>query len=440
MEELIEPHKQENTDPEEERTDEVQTIIDRMPTRGATYVAGITAVLILVTVLLGFLIKYPDTVDGQISITALYAPVKIVANNNGRLHLLKANNETVKQGEIISWLDNAADYDEIERIAILLKQYRAGASDSVILPENVELGEISSAYSNFLLAHKQYFRFINENSYRTQRSNLQSQIKIDSSILENMNQEILLRDQVMGLITLQNKRDSSMFASKAITEADMIQRKSDYLSKQEAYQTLLTNKSTLVSRIHSNRISLTQLDVEEAEKRESFLSSLLANINELTNSIEIWKQKYAVYAPIDGQLEYLNFWRENTFVQAGEALYSILPAKNEIVGEVIVPSYGIGKVKIGQDVNIKLDNFPYDEYGSINGKVKSISHMSNVTKTANGDINSYLVVVAFPEGSRTNYDRTLDLNFETKGMAEIITKRKKLIHRLFDNLKYRFTE
>lgn len=433
-------NKYEDINSEEERTDEVQTIIDRMPTRGATYVAIITTLLVGVTILLGFLIKYPNTVDGQISITALYAPVKIITSNSGRLHLLKANNKRVKQGEIISWLDNAADYVEIEHIATLLKQYNTEKLDSIILPENVELGEISSTYTRFLLAHKQYSRFIHKNSYHTQKANLQNQIRIDSSILENMNQEILLRDQIMTLIAIQHKRDSSMFASKAITEADMIQRKSDYLSRQEAYQTLLTNRSTLISRLHSNRISLTQLNIEETEKRESLHSSLLANINELINDIEIWKQKYAIYAPIEGQLEYLDFWRENSFVQAGEALYSILPEKNEIIGELIVPSYGIGKVKIGQDVNVKLDNYPYDEYGSISGKVKSISQMPNIIKTTNGNINSYLIIVTFPEGCQTNYGQTLHLNFETKGIAEIITEQKKLIHRLFDNLKYRFTE
>lgn len=440
MEEIAETNVKKDIHSEAERIDEVQTIIDRMPTRGATYVAFVTAILVIITIVLGFLIQYPDTVDGQISITALYAPVKVVANTGGRLHLMKPNNSFVNQDEIIAWIDNAANYSEVEKISKLIERYDKTKVEPYNFPENVELGEISSVYGNFLLAHKQYCRFINENTYQTQRANLKSQIQIDSTILSNIEQEIELRDQIMSLVTTQNKRDCLMFLSKAITEAEMIQRKSDYLSKQEAYQSLLTNKSTVISRINSNKISLSQLNVEESEKRESFFSSLLANINELANSIEIWKQKYAIYAPIEGQLEYMGFWRENMFVQAGENLYSVIPAKNEIIGEVIVPSYGIGKVKIGQDVNVKLENFPYDEYGSINGKVKSISQIPNPIQTANGDINSYLVTVIFPEGSRTNYGKILDLNFETKGTAEIITKQKKLIHRLFDNLKYKFVE
>lgn len=52
-----------------ERCEEVQAIIDRMPTVGATWVAVITGILIGMIFLLGFIIKYPDTVDGQITIT-----------------------------------------------------------------------------------------------------------------------------------------------------------------------------------------------------------------------------------------------------------------------------------------------------------------------------------------------------------------------------------
>ena len=47
-----------------QRSEEVQTIIDRMPTRGATYAIILTTLLILIILILGFVIKYPDSVDG----------------------------------------------------------------------------------------------------------------------------------------------------------------------------------------------------------------------------------------------------------------------------------------------------------------------------------------------------------------------------------------
>ena len=149
----------------------------------------------------------------------------------------------------------------------------------------------------------------------------------------------------------------------------------------------------------------------------------------------LWKEHYLIAAPIDGELEFLGFWRNNNFVQAGQELFSVIPHKNSIVGEVQIPSFGAGKVKVGQTANVKMNNFPYDEYGLIKGKVKSISRITNKLKTQKGEVDTYLVTISFPEGMTTNFGRRLPLDFESKGTAEIITKPKRLIERLFDNLK-----
>ena len=47
-----------------------------------------------------------------------------------------------------------------------------------------------------------------------------------------------------------------------------------------------------------------------------------------------------------------------------------------MIGELLIPALGAGKVKAGQDVNIKLADFPYDEYGYIRGRVEMISALA----------------------------------------------------------------
>lgn len=67
-----------------QRNEEVQAIIDRMPTRSASYVIVIILLLMSVIIVLGFIVKYPDTVDGKISIIARLAPTRLVANTSGK--------------------------------------------------------------------------------------------------------------------------------------------------------------------------------------------------------------------------------------------------------------------------------------------------------------------------------------------------------------------
>ena len=64
-----------------ERSEEVQAIIDRMPTCWMKWFALGIACLMGMIFTLGCLIKYPDTVNGEISITGTQAPVRLVANN-----------------------------------------------------------------------------------------------------------------------------------------------------------------------------------------------------------------------------------------------------------------------------------------------------------------------------------------------------------------------
>ena len=157
--------------------------------------------------------------------------------------------------------------------------------------------------------------------------------------------------------------------------------------------------------------------------------------NNLTNMIRLWKEKYLHAASIDGELEYLGFWRENSFVSSGQELFTIIPQENDIVGEVIIPSIGAGKVEAGQTANVKINKFPYDEYGLLKGRVESLSRISNRIETPEGAGEVYQVIISFPDGFMSNYGIHLALDFESKGMVEIITKPKRLIERLFDNLK-----
>ena len=151
--------------------------------------------------------------------------------------------------------------------------------------------------------------------------------------------------------------------------------------------------------------------------------------------IRLWKEKYLLVAPFEGELEYLGFWRENSFVSSGLELFSIIPAENDIVGEVMILSAGAGKVEVGQTANVKINKFPYDEYGLLKGRVESLSRISNKIETREGTGEAYQVIISFPNGFVSNFGIPLFLDFESKGTVEIITKPKRLIERLFDNLK-----
>ena len=60
-------------------------------------------------------------------------------------------------------------------------------------------------------------------------------------------------------------------------------------------------------------------------------------------------------------------------IQPGQELMSIVPDDNGIEIEAMVQNQDIGFVHDGEDAVIKLDAFPFTRYGTVPGKIKTVS-------------------------------------------------------------------
>lgn len=77
---------------------------------------------------------------------------------------------------------------------------------------------------------------------------------------------------------------------------------------------------------------------------------------------------------------------------------------------------------------IKLDNFQFQEFGVVEGRVHHISF-------APDDKGNYYVDVTLPKGLTTSYKKTLIFDKELKGNAEIVTQDLRLIERFFHQFR-----
>ncbi len=82
-----------------------------------------------------------------------------------------------------------------------------------------------------------------------------------------------------------------------------------------------------------------------------------------------------------------------------------------------------GKIRIGQQVNIRLANFPDREFGILQGKVKNIS----LVPDKDGNL---LLDVGLIKGLETSYHKIIPFQQEMKGNAEIVTEDLRLTERL----------
>lgn len=110
-----------------------------------------------------------------------------------------------------------------------------------------------------------------------------------------------------------------------------------------------------------------------------------------------------------------------------QPLFTIIPENDEVLGIVQIDQQGYGKIMTGQEVRIKLNNYPFQEYGQLKGKVEGISKIAGEK--------GYTLKVEFDDGMTTTYNREITYQPGMVGTAEIVTEDLRLIERVFNSIR-----
>jgi HlyD family secretion protein len=190
--------------------------------------------------------------------------------------------------------------------------------------------------------------------------------------------------------------------------------------------------------------SLLDTEQQAVEKVNGLHSNLQTLISQIKTEIQNWEMSYVLTAPIDGKITFTNYWTINQNINAGEEIFTVIPmgwrvrpamtgqkGDFQIIGKASLPIARSGKVKTGQKVNIRLDNFPDTEFGMLRGVVKNIS----LVPSQSGESAGYAVEIALPDGLLTTYKKELPYLPNMQGQAEIVTEDISLLERLIMPVK-----
>src|SRR5690606_20276356 len=121
------------------------------------------------------------------------------------------------------------------------------------------------------------------------------------------------------------------------------------------------------------------LQNEEFKKENAFNSDFLLAKQNLLAAIYEWKEEYLLRSPIEGRISFFDVWGEYQNVKQGQTVFTIVPlTKGDFIGTCKIPCRNSGKVKEGPRALIKLETYPYREWGFLNGEVQTISEVPNL--------------------------------------------------------------
>lgn len=416
------------------RSEEVQEILGTPP--GWLVRWGTLIVFVCIAALLGVaaLISYPDVIKAKIVITTATPPVDVVARTDGYIARLFVKDKTpVEPGAVLAVLESTAKYDDVKRLDEAVSQWQQSDEEGKtnITPlGNLEIGEIQADYSAFVqdLANFNFGKADKSSSVKRSIGSIDRQIeKLEKSIAVDQKSMLRINNQLVIARDLFQKQ-KELYEASLISRVDFEKERQRVDDLERQYDALEENMFRKQNEILSLNKSKNETRFNEKEDAATSSGRLRQSLNTLRASLDKWKQTYVLTAPIKGQVS-LNssFFSEKQYVKRDEQVMAIVPPQSDkLIGRMSLPVAGSGKVQTGQRVILKLDSYPYYEFGTLQGRVAS---KSLVPKD-----NEYAIQVLLPEGLKTSFNRLIPFEQQLQGTAEIITEDKRFLQRIYEQV------
>ncbi|MFQ5447804.1 MAG: HlyD family secretion protein, partial [Saprospiraceae bacterium] len=402
----------------------MQAIIAKPP--GWTLRWGMTALAVGVLLLLviSWFVRYPDVIEAKTVLTTEHPPIRVMAGAGAKIsHLLVQKGSVVKQGDLLAVLDNPAHLPDVEALDGFLKKLNSqptSALTSISLPEPLQLGSLQQGYARFSQKFKDLQYFLRQGIHFQKISNLRSQIAATVSLNQSLTRQEAILTEEVALERENYRQDSLLFESGALNRLEKEQSQTAWLRLRRELESLHTGTVQNDLRIRQMEAQILDLQQVQAGGQNDRLLSFRSELQQLRGEIGAWKNTWLLVAPINGEVALTNAWSEQQFVQRGEEVLTIVPRQNAgpIVARALLPGTGAGKVTTSLPVHIRLDGYPYREFGVLNGIVSRIGPVPSG--------GGYEIEIALPDSLRTTHRQVIPFRQEMQGTARIVTKKRSL--------------
>lgn len=414
-------------------SEEVKDVLANPPK--AIFRWGNTLLLVFIGIILflSWLIKYPDIVIGQAILTTEIPPQKEFARVSGKIDSLFVENyQAVKQNTPLALIENTANYADVCYLKSILDTLSINQS-SFNFPLNempmLFLGEIENQFSLFENSYVQYLLNRESNSYlNNDLTNKYTLSQLKYRLQTSINQEEINKEELIYK-RKDLERTEKLFAKGVVSAQEYENKKLEFLQAERGLKNMSVSISQIKESISNTNNLKKQTTITNIREEINLLKAVMQSLDQLKSAIKEWELKYLFKSNVDGKVSFMKVWNKNQFINTGDFVFTIIPNNySSYICKVQVPILNSGKIKSGQQVNIKLSSYPDNEYGILKGKVQDISLIPN-------NEGLYLLDVLLPKKLMTNYNKEIEFKQEMQGSAEIITEDLRLIERIFFQFK-----
>jgi len=409
----------------------VDEVLNKPPTWLVRW--GTTVFFLAFVLLIGitWFVEYPDLVGAPLKVVSNNLPKNIISKTDGNLiKLFVKEGQAVQKGEILAYLESTGSHDEVlelensvNKLVNFAQENNINGIQNAEIPQYFSLGELQKSFQAFQQALMASNAAAANGVFNKKKVTIGNEIGSLRRLQENTKSQLQMQNEDLKMALEEAQSQQRLSEKGFVSKLEAKNAMSKYLSKKQAYEQAKGN-------LENNTISQTQKQQEIFEIEKNVMDqkvALIQSINTLKSDIEAWKQKYIAVASISGKVNFLTNLQENQIIKASQELLYILPQGSGYYGEMMVGQYNFGKIKKGQEVIVKFESYPFQEFGTVRGQ---ISHISDVAKDS-----VYLVKVQFPNALKTSSKKELPFKNGMTASGEIVTENLKLMEKFFYDIR-----
>ncbi|MDZ7958821.1 MAG: HlyD family efflux transporter periplasmic adaptor subunit [Aulosira sp. DedQUE10] len=376
--------------------------------------------------------------------------------------ILVKENQVVKQGDIIAYLDD-------EQIQIKKSQLQGNIQQS-----RLQIIQIDAQIKNLdnqiqaektvierTVASAQSDLLRNQREYQERQVNTQSEFQIAEASLQKSYTDLQKAQADLDFANLDRDRYQQLAETGAIGRREFEQKK--FLVEQtkailegerkavEIAQAKVQSAKAAINPTNATVAMAQERIAQETARGEANIATLNKEKQALiqrrveiqTQLIQSHKeleqlvkqlQDTVIRATSDGIILKLNLRNPGQVVGASDAIAEIAPNNTPLVIKAMIPTQDIKDVAVGQEVQLRVDSCPYPDYGTLKGVVNGVSpdvitsqnnSTGSTTSNSNTPAASYFEATIQPESlafGHQNHQCHIQSGMDAK--ADIISKRE----------------
>ncbi len=282
--------------------------------------------------------------------------------------------QVVRKGEVLAELDPTFTQADEQQL-----RTRLGSLDAQVASLQAELagrrapsGKLEGA-DNVLQAQLAGER---QGNFDAQKTRLDENVqRLRATIETNKRDQVVLAERMKSLAQIEAMQEK-LVAENFGAKMQLLEARDRRL---EVERSLINGRSRDIELVRELASAEAERSAFNRSWRQKALEDLLGvtrerdSINEQLTKADKRRQLVSVAAPVDAVVLEVGKLAQGTVVKEAEPMMTLVPLGARMEAEVQIDSADMGYIRANAPVNLKLDAFPFQKHGALDGHLRTVS-------------------------------------------------------------------